>query len=104
MSSKTKSYAAAVDKTKGEEEEALAQVKAFEEEEKILREQLEALRKENEEFKKNDTLKFHITERKQVGIVFGTYVSKLFKSQWLKILENEQEVRNFIKENQKMLA
>ncbi len=45
-----KSYAAAVDKTKSDEEIAIAEVKAFEEEEKALMEQLEALRKENFEF------------------------------------------------------
>jgi len=104
MAPSKKSYAAVVDKTKDEEEQAIAQVKAFEEEEKALKEELELLRKENAEFKKHDKLKLQITERKQVGIVFGTYVSKLFKSQWLKILDNEQEVRNFIAENQQMLA
>lgn len=70
------------------------------EEIKALREEIDALRKENAEIKKRIVpLQFKITERNQVGIVFGTYVCRLYKSQWLKILDNHGDVRKFIAEN-----
>lgn len=67
---------------------------------KALREEIEALRRENQEMKKRVVpLQFEITDRNQVAIVFGNYRCRLYKTQWIKILDNHQEVRKFIAEN-----
>lgn len=74
------------------------------EEEKALRKELEELRKANAEIKKNTVLKFQITDRKQLGIMFGTYAARMFKSQWLNVFEDEQNLRKYIKDHESELA
>jgi hypothetical protein len=64
-----------------------------------LEKELQELLMENVLLKKNDTLVIQKTDRKQVAIMFGTYAAKLFKSQWLKILENEDQLRKFMVDN-----
>lgn len=74
------------------------------EEIQAMRDEIEKLRKENSEMKRRGApLEFKITERNQVGIVFGTYVCRLYKNQWLKILEFQDDLRNFISENDEYL-
>ena len=71
---------------------------------KALREEIERLRKENTEMKKRTGLEIQVTERGQVGIVFGNYTCRLFKTQWLKIFENVEQVKKFIVDNNDELA
>lgn len=71
---------------------------------KAMREEIERLRKENAEMKKRVGLEIHVTERGQVGIVFGTYTCRLYKNQWLKIFDNAEQVKKFIAENDEDLA
>lgn len=70
---------------------------------KALREELEKLRKENTEMKKRVGLTFKITDRNRVGVVFGTYTCSLFKNQWLKVLEHQKDLKEFIEENDENL-
>lgn len=63
-----------------------------------LEKELQELLLENVLLKKNDKLVIQKTDRKQVAVMFGTYAAKLFKSQWLKILENEDQLRKFMVE------
>lgn len=68
-----------------------------------LCEELERLRKENADMKKRVGLTFKISDRNRVGIVFGTYTCSLFKNQWLKILEHQKDLKQFIEENNEEL-
>ena len=78
--------------------------KALRDEAEKLREEMEKLRKENSELKKQRVgLTFKIADRNRVGIVFGTYTCSLFKSQWMKILEHQDEVKAFIQKNDEKL-
>ncbi len=68
-----------------------------------MKEEIEKLKAENAEMKKRAKLKIQICDRDRVAIVFGTYECRLFKSQWLKIFENSDDIRKFIKENEEEL-
>ena len=61
-----------------------------------IQEEVLRLRKENAEMKRLSSLQFEITERGQVAIVFGNYRCRLYKTQWIKILNQHEEVRKFI--------
>ena len=65
-----------------------------------MKEEIEKLRAENTEMKKRAKLKIQICDRDRVAVVFGTYECRLFKSQWLKIFENTDDVRKFIKDHE----
>lgn len=70
-----------------------------------LREEIAALRKENQEMKKRThiPLKLEVTERNQVAITFNKYQVRLYKNQWLKILDQQQELRDFVEVNEHLL-
>ena len=70
---------------------------------KALRAELERLKKENSEMKKRTGLILKVTDRNRLGVVFGTYTCSLFKNQWLKILEHQDDLKAFIKENDESL-
>ncbi len=71
---------------------------------KAMKEEIERLRKENTEMKKSKGLDLQVTERGQVGIVFGTYTCRLYKSQWVKVFDNMEQVKKFITDNDEELA
>jgi hypothetical protein len=70
---------------------------------KAMKEEIERLRKENAEMKKSTGLNILVTERKQVGIVFGTYTCRMYKSQWIKVFDNMEQVKKFITDNDEKL-
>lgn len=70
-----------------------------------MKAEIERLKKENSEMKKRAPgLEFEISERGQLGIKFGTYVARLYKSQWMKILDSQAELKKFIADNNGDLA
>jgi hypothetical protein len=71
---------------------------------KAMKAEIERLRKENAEMKKPKSLDLQVTERGQVGIVFGTYTCRLYKSQWIKVFDNMEQVKKFITDNDEELA
>ena len=71
----------------------------------FMKAEIERLKKENAEMKKRSPgLEFEISEKGQLGIKFGTYVARLYKSQWMKIIDSHAEVKKFIVENNGDLA
>lgn len=70
-----------------------------------LRQEIAELRKENQEMKKRThiPLKLEVTERNQVAVIFNKYHCRLYKTQWLKILDQHQELREFIEDNAALL-
>jgi hypothetical protein len=72
---------------------------------KAIKEELERLRKENAEMKKRAPgLEMTVSDRGQLEIKFGTYACRLYKNQWSKILDHQEEVKKFITDNNKDLA
>jgi hypothetical protein len=71
---------------------------------KSMREEIERLRKENAEMKKNSGLVMKVTDYKQVAVVFNKYECRLYKNQWMRIIENREELIRFIRENEDELA
>ncbi len=70
-----------------------------------MRREIERLKKENAEMKKRSPgLEYEITDRGQLGIKFGTYICRLYKNQWIKILDHQDEVKKFISDNNEELA
>lgn len=71
-----------------------------------LREEIAALRKENQEIKQRThiPLKLEVTERSQVAIIFNKYQVRLYKNQWLKIVDQHKELREFIEVNDHLLT
>ena len=71
-----------------------------------LRDEIARLKLENSKLQEKSIppLKMEITDRQQVAIVFGKYNCRLYKSQWLRILENQEQLKSFIKENDEQLA
>ncbi len=69
-----------------------------------MKAEIERLKKENAEMKKRSGLEFEISEKGQLGIKFGTYVCRLYKNQWMKILDSQAEVKKFIADNNGELA
>jgi hypothetical protein len=70
---------------------------------KAMKAEIERLRKENAEMKKSTGLNLQVTERGQVGIVFGTYTCRMYKSQWIKVFDNMEQVKKFITDNDEKL-
>jgi hypothetical protein len=70
---------------------------------KAMKVEIERLRKENAEMKKSTCLNIQVTERGQVGIVFGTYTCRLYKNQWIKVFDNMEQVKKFITDNDEKL-
>ena len=67
-----------------------------------LHQELENANKKISEVQKYSGLTLKIIDykgRKRLGITFGAYTCSLFKSQWIKILNQHDEVRAFIQEN-----
>lgn len=77
-------------------ETTLKMASISQEEYRAMKAEIEKLKEENAEMKKHIKLKIQICDRDRVAIVFGTYECRLFKSQWLKIFENTDDVRQFI--------
>ncbi len=70
-----------------------------------MKAEIERLKKENADMKKRSPgLEFEISDRGQLGIKFGTYVCRLYKNQWMKILDSQAEVKKFIADNNGELA
>jgi hypothetical protein len=69
-----------------------------------MKAEIDRLRKENAELKKSKGLDIQVTERGQVGIVFGTYTCRMYKSQWIKVFDNMELVKKFITDNDEDLA
>jgi hypothetical protein len=69
-----------------------------------LRAEIARLRKENTEIKKHVVpITFQVTAQKQVGVTFGTYQCRLFKNQWMRLLEAQEDLKAFITENDEEL-
>jgi hypothetical protein len=69
-----------------------------------LRAEIERLRKENTEIKRHVVpITFQVTELKQVGVTFGKYQCRLFKNQWMRLLEAQEDLKAFIAENDEEL-
>ena len=71
-----------------------------------LKAELERLRAENERLKARDkrTTSLRISEKGAVSLYgLGRFPVTLYKEQWAKVLEMADEIREFIKENEKRL-
>ena len=68
--------------------------------------ELERLRRENAALKKgaSDGIRMKVSEKGAVSIYgMGRFPVTLYKEQWLKLLNMSDEIRAFIKENEKSL-
>lgn len=71
-----------------------------------MKEELERLRRENEELKKSKTRAtgLKVSEKGAVSVYgLGRFPVTLYKEQWIKLLEMGDDIRAFIKENESKL-
>jgi hypothetical protein len=71
-----------------------------------MKAELERLRQENEELKKRSerALSLKVSEKGGVSLYgLGRFPVTLYKEQWLKVLDMANEIRAFIKENDRKL-
>jgi hypothetical protein len=70
-----------------------------------MKAEIERLKKDNSEMKKRSLgLDLNVSDRGQLEIKFGTYACRLYKNQWSKILDHQEEVKKFITDNNGDLA
>jgi len=76
------------------------------EELQALRDEINRLRVENEEFKKRQRpVTFEVNEKKQVAVHgIGKHPCSLYKNQWLRIIERVDDLKQFIEENAETLG
>ena len=72
-----------------------------------MKEELERLRKENEQLKKPSTkeLSFKVSQKGAVSVYgMGRFPVTLYKEQWVRLLDRTDDIREFIKENDSQLT
>jgi len=73
-----------------------------------LKSELERLRAENEQLKQQQqsprTVSLKVSEKGGVSVYgLGRFPVTLYKEQWIRLLEMTDQIRSFIKENEKIL-
>ncbi len=71
-----------------------------------LKAELERLRSENEQLKKRNVrgVSFKVSEKGGVSVYgLGRFPVTLYKEQWVKLLDLNEQIRAFIKENESKL-
>jgi hypothetical protein len=68
-------------------------------------EEIKRLKTENDDFKKRQKpVHFEVNERGAIAVHgIGKFPCNLYKSQWLRILERAEDLKQFIKDNESML-
>jgi hypothetical protein len=75
------------------------------EEVKVMMEELKRLKTENDNFKKRQKpIHFEVNEKGAIAVHgIGKYPCNLYKSQWLRILERSEDLKQFIKDHESEL-
>jgi regulator of replication initiation timing len=72
---------------------------------KAMMEEIKRLRMENDDFKKRQKpVHFEVNEKGAIAVHgIGKFPCNLYKTQWLRILEKSEDLKQFIKDNESSL-